>query len=121
MARQPAQHAADEGAHLLELAAAEAARGRRRRAEADAGSDRRLFRIEGNAVLVAGDARAVEALLGDVAGQPLRPQVDQHEVVVGAAGDDVERSEEHTSELQSLMRISYAVFCLKKKEQERTR
>src|SRR3546814_9728610 len=27
------------------------------------------------------------------------------------------RSEEHTSELQSLMRISYAVFCLKKKEQ----
>src|SRR3546814_1280921 len=28
---------------------------------------------------------------------------------------DAERSEEHTSELQSLMRISYAVFCLKKK------
>src|SRR3546814_3620755 len=28
------------------------------------------------------------------------------------------RSEEHTSELQSLMRISYAVFCLKKKNQE---
>src|SRR3546814_5568163 len=39
----------------------------------------------------------------------------------GAAGDSgrgpvpVLRSEEHTSELQSLMRISYAVFCLKKK------
>src|SRR3546814_10768678 len=30
------------------------------------------------------------------------------------------RSEEHTSELQSLMRISYAVFCLKKKNKERT-
>src|SRR3546814_2664806 len=30
--------------------------------------------------------------------------------------DDVIRSEEHTSELQSLMRISYAVFCLKKKK-----
>src|SRR3546814_2681809 len=29
---------------------------------------------------------------------------------------DPERSEEHTSELQSLMRISYAVFCLKKKK-----
>src|SRR3546814_3782928 len=29
---------------------------------------------------------------------------------------DGERSEEHTSELQSLMRISYAVFCLKKKK-----
>src|SRR3546814_10746914 len=30
----------------------------------------------------------------------------------------VSRSEEHTSELQSLMRISYAVFCLKKKNQQ---
>src|SRR3546814_7844527 len=30
------------------------------------------------------------------------------------------RSEEHTSELQSLMRISYAVFCLKKKQNDRT-
>src|SRR3546814_9258522 len=37
---------------------------------------------------------------------------------VGVNAEDVEtrtRSEEHTSELQSLMRISYAVFCLKKK------
>src|SRR3546814_10914627 len=33
--------------------------------------------------------------------------------------DDVQRSEEHTSELQSLMRISYAVFCLKKKKQHK--
>src|SRR3546814_6293952 len=31
-------------------------------------------------------------------------------------GDLGQRSEEHTSELQSLMRISYAVFCLKKKK-----
>src|SRR3546814_1535473 len=31
------------------------------------------------------------------------------------------RSEEHTSELQSLMRISYAVFCLKKKNKQSTR
>src|SRR3546814_5479379 len=31
------------------------------------------------------------------------------------------RSEEHTSELQSLMRISYAVFCLKKKKQQHTK
>src|SRR3546814_9720392 len=36
------------------------------------------------------------------------PQVDR----------DAWRSEEHTSELQSLMRISYAVFCLKKKKTE---
>src|SRR3546814_3739473 len=34
---------------------------------------------------------------------------------VGAEAVDI-RSEEHTSELQSLMRISYAVFCLKKKK-----
>src|SRR3546814_5194511 len=32
---------------------------------------------------------------------------------------DWDRSEEHTSELQSLMRISYAVFCLKKKKTQR--
>src|SRR3546814_7225716 len=33
--------------------------------------------------------------------------------------DHAARSEEHTSELQSLMRISYAVFCLKKKKQKK--
>src|SRR3546814_1120618 len=33
-------------------------------------------------------------------------------------GKGPERSEEHTSELQSLMRISYAVFCLKKKKKK---
>src|SRR3546814_7662377 len=32
----------------------------------------------------------------------------------------IDRSEEHTSELQSLMRISYAVFCLKKKNKHNT-
>src|SRR3546814_2691836 len=36
--------------------------------------------------------------------------------VVLAEASTFERSEEHTSELQSLMRISYAVFCLKKKK-----
>src|SRR3546814_10049168 len=39
--------------------------------------------------------------------------------VVGRPG--MIRSEEHTSELQSLMRISYAVFCLKKKKNKHTR
>src|SRR3546814_1293920 len=37
------------------------------------------------------------------------------------ASKSAERSEEHTSELQSLMRISYAVFCLKKKTKPHTR
>src|SRR3546814_8653241 len=35
--------------------------------------------------------------------------------IASGHNDGMERSEEHTSELQSLMRISYAVFCLKKK------
>src|SRR3546814_1583286 len=37
------------------------------------------------------------------------------EWIAAPSADDI-RSEEHTSELQSLMRISYAVFCLKKKK-----
>src|SRR3546814_3183247 len=37
--------------------------------------------------------------------------------VLGGIGRLLDRSEEHTSELQSLMRISYAVFCLKTKTQ----
>src|SRR3546814_9668854 len=40
---------------------------------------------------------------------PTRRRYDRH-------GRRILRSEEHTSELQSLMRISYAVFCLKKKK-----
>src|SRR3546814_1576105 len=42
------------------------------------------------------------------AGQPLREVGGKGSAQIGA-----KRSEEHTSELQSLMRISYAVFCLK--------
>src|SRR3546814_2152561 len=42
-----------------------------------------------------------------------------HQGQVAAVAQHVaDRSEEHTSELQSLMRISYAVFCLKKKKQQ---
>src|SRR3546814_2379896 len=54
--------------------------------------------------------RALQPALPAGIQQPssLRPNVRRH----NAAG----RSEEHTSELQSLMRISYAVFCLKKKK-----
>src|SRR3546814_4665221 len=42
--------------------------------------------------------------------------VAQRQLGVHAQLQDAARSEEHTSELQSLMRISYAVFCLKKKK-----
>src|SRR3546814_8672007 len=66
---------------------------------------------------------------------PASPKVGQKGAVSTGSGDKVKagsaiivtlvrpsfcvrRSEEHTSELQSLMRISYAVFCLKKKKQK---
>src|SRR3546814_9530517 len=45
--------------------------------------------------------------------------VDREQVVNADEGGIVGRSEEHTSELQSLMRTSYAVFCLKKKTSSR--
>src|SRR3546814_6743401 len=64
--------------------------------------------------------------IGDSAGTGLRRTHRTRRC--GGAGHDLDdvvatglvghRSEEHTSELQSLMRISYAVFCLKKKKQE---
>src|SRR3546814_4646199 len=60
----------------------------------------------------AGVAAAVELVGRGVVGV-LRQEAVQVVVV-----DEASRSEEHTSELQSLMRISYAVFCLKKKKQK---
>src|SRR3546814_3849114 len=46
---------------------------------------------------------------------PVEPRRDERPGLVQQPRRGGERSEEHTSELQSLMRISYAVFCLKKK------
>src|SRR3546814_8407186 len=46
----------------------------------------------------------------------IAPRVIGDDLAVDRAGRQAERSEEHTSELQSLMRISYAVFCLQKKK-----
>src|SRR3546814_6814849 len=54
----------------------------------------------------------LEFLQADDVGLRLRQPFQQ----ARQAGLDPVRSEEHTSELQSLMRISYAVFCLKKKK-----
>src|SRR3546814_1027343 len=45
-----------------------------------------------------------------------RPELSSHRSVKSMIRPSASRSEEHTSELQSLMRISYAVFCLKKKK-----
>src|SRR3546814_13310975 len=59
-----------------------------------------------------GDAEARAAMLGELLGCFLTGKGDLRADFAGDKG----RSEEHTSELQSLMRISYAVFCLKKKK-----
>src|SRR3546814_8237236 len=50
----------------------------------------------------------------------LKTEPELHPLRFGLVGGDGNnfRSEEHTSELQSLMRISYAVFCLKKKKRK---
>src|SRR3546814_6815849 len=45
-----------------------------------------------------------------------RPDLPEFGIKCGNNCGIISRSEEHTSELQSLMRISYAVFCLKKKK-----
>src|SRR3546814_3821587 len=46
---------------------------------------------------------------------------DRGDLLLLPAATQASRSEEHTSELQSLMRISYAVFCLKKKKKNKSR
>src|SRR3546814_8348570 len=53
---------------------------------------------------------------GGAHGAAQRQRAHVQEADVEQIGDLGDRSEEHTSELQSLMRISYAVFCLKKKK-----
>src|SRR3546814_8086665 len=61
--------------------------------------------------------RTVDVLRRSIDGVELQQLVaGVDDVVLSPSGnDDAIRSEEHTSELQSLMRISYAVFCLKNK------
>src|SRR3546814_3226121 len=54
---------------------------------------------------------------GDSLGKSQQSGLVRRHVGVAAASAD-RRSEEHTSELQSLMRITYAVFCLKKKKKQ---
>src|SRR3546814_2090094 len=65
-------------------------------------------------------------LMDETVAARIKQEIDDNQVVLfmkgtpvfpqcGFSAAVVQRSEEHTSELQSLMRISYAVFCLKKK------
>src|SRR3546814_10497354 len=85
--------------HVVEVHAVDRADDRRDAADGEPCGDRSHV-----VVLADGDLREV-----GVEG------VGQQVAEVGDGGDDAGRSEEHTSELQSLMRISYDVFCLKKK------
>src|SRR3546814_4452720 len=51
--------------------------------------------------------------------RPAAEKLPSATVAAKTSSDRARRSEEHTSELQSLMRISYAVFCLKKKSNKK--
>src|SRR3546814_9841591 len=69
-----------------------------------------------DSIIGAGIGSAIRGGHGCACGQPAsRPEGAPADAVRGY-GLPAGRSEEHTSELQSLMRISYAVFCLKKKK-----
>src|SRR3546814_8950937 len=66
-------------------------------------------RNDGEAVRAGAFARRLGEVLSSYGGSP-----DKVESIMNKL--EINRSEEHTSEIQSLMRISYAVFCLKKKQ-----
>src|SRR3546814_6141263 len=89
--------------HLLDLGVAETARG-----------------LDADGLLLAGRL-VLGADVDDAVGVDVEGDLDlRHAARRGRNADQVElRSEEHTSELQSLMRISYAVLCLKKKNEQK--
>src|SRR3546814_952063 len=75
-----------------------------------------FFRLQDLPAAAQAPGAARDALLMRVIGSP-DPYGKQTDGMGGAAANaHQQRSEEHTSELQSLMRISYAVICLKKKK-----
>src|SRR3546814_2524789 len=97
---------------------------------ADKFRDAQIFAIAPSGIPGLGQSSGFSFQLQDLGGAGHEELVSAREQLLGlAAGNDKldsvryanledapTRSEEHTSELQSLMRISYAVFCLKKKK-----
>src|SRR3546814_1401656 len=88
-------------------------------------ADESLDQLDGHTVFIgknsSGKSNVLRALNlffnGETSpGLPVDFDVDLHFRPSRRQKKIIERSEEHTSELQSLMRISYAVFCLKKKK-----
>src|SRR3546814_4103908 len=75
-----------------------------------------LFTLTGACLLSFVDRFTLNVLLGSIKGS-----MHLSDAQIGLLVRQMHRSEEHTSELQSLMRISYAVFCLTKKKKTATK
>src|SRR3546814_6077867 len=89
----------------------------------------RLVHFWANHFAISADKQSVVGFAGNYENEAIRPHVmgKFSDLLTAAVHHpaillflDQARSEEHTSELQSLMRISYAVFCLKKKTKHTT-
>src|SRR3546814_1018865 len=83
-----------------------------------AGTDRRA-RVAATTPIAATTTRPEAAERGKPSRHRTRTTGASTSAMTAASVTGMNRSEEHTSELQSLMRISYAVFCLKKKKNEK--
>src|SRR3546814_7998829 len=90
-----------------------------RRGVVEADEGRHALRVLGEIIIVRREDIACppERLLAAIGGHPRARALSVAREIIEIKEHDIRRSEEHTSELQSLMRISYAVFCLKKKTQ----
>ena len=75
-------------ADLVHFRLAHPARGHRRAAEANSAGLERRERVERNGVLVDGDACTVQSQLGVATGEPAGVQLDEEQMIVGAAADD---------------------------------
>src|SRR3546814_2635929 len=102
-------HAADNSASVLAVGLPERRRGQRCGALERANEGALLGVAELKRDLVQRAATPLQRVLGELDTLLLHDIGELH-------AHACQRSEEHTSELQSLMRISYAVFCLKKKK-----
>src|SRR3546814_9239322 len=80
------------------------------------GKFKKLLLIGVAAIALIGAGAGAGIYFGALQAHEAKPE-DKYPKLVLRSDDD--RSEEHTSELQSLMRISYAVFCLKKKKTDK--
>src|SRR3546814_2395975 len=110
-----AEHPPASGPLVLELPVTKVRRGHQLRLVIPGPSKAPSVRRDEKLVMLIAETHAARTLLSSNPGRSIA-------AIAASAGKcrtrQPARSEEHTSELQSLMRISYAVFCLKKKKQE---